>query len=104
MQDATGMKLSKISLLHYNERKKRFETHTTLSAGGQSLKLTGLPTVTIFAEFVQLGCVRVSYACVKELADAVIAYQRDENLTSALTLQAGDYNTDDPNAQPNSER
>lgn len=100
MQDTTGMKLSKISLLHYNQRTKRFETHTTLSAGGESLKLRGLPTVTIFAEFVQLGCVRVSYACVAELADAIIAYQRDKNLTQPLTLQAGDYNTDDPNAQP----
>jgi hypothetical protein len=96
MHDATGMNLNKISLLHYNGATAQFETHTTLQAAGQTISLSGLPTVTVFEDFVQLGCVRVSHECIHALA----GFSKARWPGRITYVQPGNYQTDDPNSQP----
>lgn len=92
MHDSTGMKLDKVSLLDFDAKSDKFITRTTVSAAGQEIKIDGQPTVEVYDDFVQLGCVRISKDCIRGL-DFLSRCQ------TGYVWQQGNYQTDDPNTR-----
>lgn len=76
----------------------RFIINTVIETPGRTLELHGQPTVAVYDDFVQLGCMRISKVALAEL-NRYIDGIPDGFVRDGLVIQSGDYSTRDPNTK-----
>lgn len=91
--------MEKIKVLDYVGG--RMTIDTTVRTGNKTLELHGEPTVVVFNEYIQVGCMRMTKEGIEllyRLSRDMGHIERDGN-TLGITFQQGDYETKDPNTK-----
>lgn len=86
--------MEKIKLLDYTGG--RMTIDTTVRAGKKELKLHGEPTVIVFHDYIQVGCMRMTKEGIRTLYN-LSAAMNDIAEEHGVLFQQGDYETKDPN-------